>query len=80
MQAPVKHLLCLTTAAEIVLLGVTFGPSPDGSDTAAEMNVLPEPLFTLSTDSTHMLCVKGTEKGRIFLGGKDGSLYEFTYR
>ena len=71
-----KHLLCLTTAAEIVLLGVTFGSSGQSGETSndgggsshAEMNVLPEPLFTLSTDSTHMLCVKGTDKGRIFLG------------
>lgn len=46
----------------------------------AEMQVLPDPLFTLSTDSTHMLCVKGTANGRIFLGGKDGCLYEFAYR
>lgn len=70
----IRHLLCLTTTAEMVLLGVTFGSGEE------EMQLLPEPLFTLSTDSTHMLCIKGTNTGRIFLGGKDGCLYEFTYK
>ena len=50
------------------------------SENEEEMQLLPEPLFTLSTDSTHMLCVKGTSSGRVFLGGKDGSLYEFGYK
>ena len=45
-----------------------------------EMQLLPEPLFSLSTDSTHMLCVKGTAQGRVFMGGKDGCLYEFAYK
>lgn len=44
------------------------------------MHLLPEPLFTLPTDSTYMMCVAGTASGRIFLGGKDGCLYEFAYR
>ena len=72
----IRHLLCLTTPVEIVLLGVTFTMT----ENEEEMQLLPEPLFTLSTDSTHMLCVKGTASGRVFLGGKDGSLYEFVYK
>ena len=28
----------------------------------------------------HMLCVKGTANGRVFMGGKDGCLYEFAYK
>jgi nuclear pore complex protein Nup155 len=27
-----------------------------------------------------MLCVKGTANGRVFMGGKDGCLYEFAYK
>ena len=76
----VKYLLCLTTAVEIVLLGVVFNTDSTESMGFAEMQVLPDPLFTLSTDSTHMLCVKGSPHGRIFLGGKDGCLYEFAYK
>jgi len=79
-KASVKHLLCLTTASEIVLLGVVFNAESVDALGYPEMQVLPEPLFTLSTDSTHMLCVKGTGKGRVFMGGKDGSLYEFAYK
>ena len=57
----IRHLLCLTTPVEIVLLGVTITESDTNGE---EMQLLPEPLFTLSTDSTHMLCVKGTSCGR----------------
>ena len=68
----IKYLLCLTTAVEIVLLGVTFTESGSGGVALgySEMQLLPEPLFTLSTDSIHMLCVRGSANGRIFLGGK----------
>ena len=68
----IKYLLCLTTAVEIILLGVTFTDGGCGGVALgySEMQLLPEPLFTLSTDSTHMLCVRGTANGRIFLGGK----------
>ena len=45
------------------------------------MHLLPEPLFTLPTDSTYMQCVAGSANtGRVFLGGRDGCLYEFAYR
>jgi nuclear pore complex protein Nup155 len=72
----ITQLLCLTTSVEIVLLGVTFTMT----DNEEEMQLLPEPLFSLSTDATHMLCVKGTNSGRVFMGGKDGCLYEFVYK
>ena len=45
-----------------------------------EMHLLPEPLFSLPTDATYMMCMVGTAAGRIFMGGKDGCLYEFAYR
>ena len=45
------------------------------------MHLLPEPLFTLPTDATYMLTITSSANtGRIFLGGKDGCLYEFTYK
>ena len=44
----IQHLLCLTTPVEIVLLGVTFSVTENDE----EMQLLPEPLFSLSTDST----------------------------
>ena len=45
------------------------------------MHLLPEPLFALPTDNTCMLDMAGTScTGRIFLGGKDGCLYEILYQ
>ena len=44
------------------------------------MHLLPEPLFSLPTDATYMMSIVGTAAGRIFMGGKDGCLYEFAYR
>ena len=44
----IKYLLCLTTPVEIVLLGVLFTLT----ENEEEMQLMPEPLFSLSTDST----------------------------
>lgn len=46
----------------------------------SEMHLLPEPLFSLANDNTYILTIVGTENGRIFLGGKDGCLYELAYQ
>ncbi|OWR42917.1 Nuclear pore complex protein Nup155 [Danaus plexippus plexippus] len=77
----VKYLLVLTTTVEIVVLGVTFSSSKqDGTAELEEIHLVPEPVFVLPTDGVSMLCVKSTSKGRIFMGGKDGCLYEITYQ
>ena len=49
-------------------------------DDFSEMHLLPEPLFHLPSDNVGMMCVEGTPEGRLFLGGKDGGLYEVTYQ
>jgi hypothetical protein len=46
-------------------LGVTFSDESVATLGYAEMQLLPEPLYTLSTDSIHMLCVKVTNKNRL---------------
>ncbi|CAH2259179.1 jg9998 [Pararge aegeria aegeria] len=80
-QSFVKYLLVLTTTVEIVVLGVTFSSNKqDGSTEFEEIHLVPEPVFVLPTDGVSMLCVKSTSKGRIFMGGKDGCLYEITYQ
>lgn len=77
----VKYLLVLTTTVEIVVLGVTFSSSKsDGSGELQEIHLVPEPVFVLPTDGISMMCVKSTANGRIFMGGKDGCLYEITYQ
>ncbi|XP_023943990.2 nuclear pore complex protein Nup154 [Bicyclus anynana] len=80
-QSFVKYLLVLTTTIDIVVLGVTFSSNKqDGSAEFEEIHLVPEPVFVLPTDGVSLLCVKSTSKGRIFMGGKDGCLYEITYQ
>lgn len=82
--ADVKHLLILTTAVEIVVLGVTFGStsiiSSPGHSVSDEMQLLNKPIFVLSTDNVSFNVIQGTANGRIFLGGRDGNLYEIMYQ
>ncbi|XP_015792110.1 nuclear pore complex protein Nup155 [Tetranychus urticae] len=74
----IKYVLCLTTLVEIVLLGIQYRES--GTEMIDDLHVDFEPLFTIATDNTAMPVIQGTDDGRIFLGGKDGSLYEAMYQ
>ncbi|KAH8298090.1 hypothetical protein KR018_006585 [Drosophila ironensis] len=71
----VKYLLVLTTPVEVLVLGVTF-MEPE----CKEMQLMNRPIFVIGTDNVSMGVVKGTDDGRIFLGGRDGSLYEIFYQ
>lgn len=86
----VKYLLILTTPIEIVVLGVTFGttaqsisspPTSSSADTTSynEMQLMNKPIFIVNTDVA-ITTVVGTKDQRIFLGGRDGCLYEISYR
>ncbi|RWS23862.1 nuclear pore complex protein Nup155-like protein, partial [Leptotrombidium deliense] len=77
LREHIKYLLCLTTPVEIVLLGVTFANS---SEDINDLLLVPEPIFSLATDNVIMGVIAGTESGRLFLGGKDGCLYEVVYQ
>ncbi|GBP10894.1 Nuclear pore complex protein Nup154 [Eumeta japonica] len=77
----VKYLLVLTTTVDIVVLGVTFSSNkPESTSEYEEMHLVAEPVFMLPTDGVSMMVVKSTAKGRIFMGGKDGCLYEIAYQ
>lgn len=76
----IQHLLCLTTPTEMVLLGVTFAQPIDGSNSAS-LTLLPEPLFSISNDGgVFLMTVRGTLDGRLFMGAKDGALWELNYQ
>lgn len=78
----VKYLLLLTTPIEVIVLGVTFEEQKDSRCTAASstrMQLLNKPLFVLGTDNISINVIEGTKDGRIFLGGRDGCLYEIDY-
>ncbi|XP_064606018.1 nuclear pore complex protein Nup155-like [Liolophura sinensis] len=81
-QPHIQYLLCVATAVDIVLLGVSFRIPQDGSPGDLhdrEMHLLPDPLFSVPTDK-HMLSITSMDSGRIFLAGKDGCLYELAYQ
>ena len=44
------------------------------------MQLVPEPLFTLPCDQLHTSCLVSGVGGRIFMGRRDGHLYEFYYQ
>src|SRR5699024_1664463 len=59
-------------------LGITFS-NIDNTEDIGDLLVIPEPIFTVPTDNVEIKVIKGTDYGRIFLGGNDGCLYEITY-
>lgn len=73
-RSHIHSLLCLATPVEVVLLGVSLQ-----GKAGEELTLVPEPLFTVSSDGTAMVCIAGSATGRIFLGGRDGCLYEVSY-
>ena len=46
----------------------------------AEMQLMIDTCLSVPTDGVHVKCIKGTSKGRIFMGGHDGCLYEIVYQ
>ncbi|KAM7443523.1 hypothetical protein ABFA07_007737 [Porites harrisoni] len=83
LRESVRYILCLTTPIDIVLLAVTFTPKKLGNhnhDEFAEMHLQPDPLFSIPSDNIYLTCMTGTHLGRIFLGGKDGCVYEIVYQ
>lgn len=77
-KSHIKYLLCLVTSSEITLFGVTTSEGEPGS--LATVLLIPDPLFTLSTDQVRLSVLAATDDGRIFLGGNDGCLYEIVYQ
>lgn len=78
-KSHIKYILCLITASEITLLGVTC-PEEEGGATLTSFLLIPDPLFKISTENVILSVVSGTEDGRIFLAGNDGCLYEIAYQ
>ncbi|XP_043248349.1 nuclear pore complex protein Nup154 isoform X2 [Colletes gigas] len=77
-QSYVKYLLILTTTVEVTILGVTLTENSEG--TSPEMQLVPEPIFTVTTDGIGITTIANTSSGRIFLGGRNGALYEIYYQ
>lgn len=51
-----------------------------GFTASEEMHITQEVVYTLPTDGVVFSTIVGTTNGRIFMGAKDGCLYEFLYQ
>ncbi|KAM5566892.1 nuclear pore complex protein NUP155 [Rosa sericea] len=75
----IQYLLILATPVQLCLVGVCCSGGADGTDPYAEVSLQPLPEYTVPSDGITMTCITCTEKGRIFLAGRDGHIYELQY-
>ncbi|XP_066397154.1 nuclear pore complex protein NUP155-like isoform X2 [Miscanthus floridulus] len=75
----IQYLLVLATPVELILVGVCCSASADGTDPYAELSLQPLPEYMIATDGVTMTCITCTDKGQIFLAGRDGHIYELQY-
>eukprot|EP00850_Spirogloea_muscicola_P020557 SM000219S06702 [mRNA] locus=s219:133506:144913:- [translate_table: standard] len=61
---------------QVVLLGVCCSGVGDGFE---DLAVQPLPEYAVASDGVAMACIAATASGQIFLGGRDGHLYELLY-
>ncbi|ERM95873.1 nuclear pore complex protein NUP155 isoform X1 [Amborella trichopoda] len=75
----IQYVLILATPVELILLGICCTASGDGADPYAEVSLQPLPEYTIPSDGVTMTCITCTNKGHIFLAGRDGHIYEMQY-
>ena len=79
--AGVEYGLCIATCNYIILSSVEFIRYTKGNgEIVNEMRLNSQPYYTLSSDSLVINTIKAANNGRIFMGAKDGCLYEFYYQ
>lgn len=64
---------------QLILVGVCCSGSSDGTDPYAEVSLQPLPEYTIPSDGVTMTCITCTDRGHIFLAGRDGHVYELQY-
>lgn len=70
----VKYILVISTAVEIVILALSW--EEDSLNNSFRVHQSP---YTIPTDDVPMIKITSSQTGRIFMGGKDGNLYELVY-
>ncbi|XVE85482.1 hypothetical protein DITRI_Ditri17bG0094000 [Diplodiscus trichospermus] len=75
----IQYLLVLATPVELILVGVCYSRGANGTDPYAEVSLQPLPEYTIPSDGVTMTCITSTDKGRIFMAGRDGHVYELHY-
>lgn len=64
---------------QLSLVGVCCSGGVDGTDPFAEVSLQLLPEYTIPSDGVTMTCITCTDRGRIFLSGRDGHIYELLY-
>lgn len=72
-------ILTTFTFCQLILVGVCCSGGPDGTDPYAEVSLQTMPEYTIPSDGVTVNCITCTDKGRIFLAGHDGHIYELHY-
>lgn len=72
-------LLSTFYCGQLILLGVCCSGSGDGMDPYAEVSLQPLPEYTIPSDGVTMTCITCTDRGHVFLAGRDGHIYELQY-
>ena len=63
----------------MILVGVCCSGRGDGADPYAEVSLQHLPEYTIPSDGVTMTCITCTDRGHIFLAGRDGHIYELQY-
>ncbi|XP_039127898.1 LOW QUALITY PROTEIN: nuclear pore complex protein NUP155 [Dioscorea cayenensis subsp. rotundata] len=75
----IQYLIVLATPVELVLVGVCCTARGDGTDPYDELSLQPLPEYTIPSDGVTMTSIACTDRGQIFLAGRDGHIYEMQY-
>ncbi|XP_059649707.1 nuclear pore complex protein NUP155 isoform X2 [Cornus florida] len=75
----IQYLLVLATPVELILVGVCCSGRGDGTDPYEEVLLQPLPEYTIPSDGVTMTCITCTDRGHIFMAGRDGHIYEMHY-
>jgi len=78
----VEYGLCLATSSTVILLSVDFIRFTKGNGAIVnEMKFSAQPIYTIPTENSIINTIKSSKTtGRLFMGAKDGCLYEFFYQ
>jgi nuclear pore complex protein Nup155 len=75
----IEYLLVVSTPLEITLLGVAFAEPRKGSLSRGSLTIYRTDMACYA-DGVNMSSIVATPKGRIFMRGNDGQLFELVYQ
>ena len=78
----IEYGLSLATNSTVVLLSIDFIRFTKGNGAIVnEMKFSPQPIYSIPTENTIINTIKTAQNtGRLFMGARDGNLYEFSYQ